>query len=175
MTTLERWAMATLAAATVVAAGAGGPGDPGERDEQEIRKHIENMEPGDQRLLYDKQKRFFGLSDQKQEELRTLHRNLRAEENREDRPQEERRAILLELHGWCPGGLIHHRERERPHLPDHSQQHEGKKSDLPKRNRAVKHGNDLERRFGSGAYRGTGVRGRRRCVVLRLRARFPLR
>ncbi len=88
MTTLERWAMVTLAAATVVVAGAGGTGDPSEPSYQENRDRIEQMELGEKRELLEKQDRFLErLSDTKRKELRTLHQDLQAQPNREELEQ----------------------------------------------------------------------------------------
>lgn len=84
MTTLERWVIATLAAATVVVTAAGGTGEPSEPGYQENRQRIEDKEPGEKRQLYEKWQRFQNLSPDKQEELRTLHRELQAQGNREE-------------------------------------------------------------------------------------------
>ena len=84
MTVLKRWTIATLAAATVVAAGAGESGNTRDGDERELRDRIERMEPAAKRQLLEKREQFRRLSAEKQDQLRQLHRDLQAEENREE-------------------------------------------------------------------------------------------
>lgn len=84
MTVLKRWVMTTLAAATVVIAGAGGAGNPDDGDYQASRDLIENMTPSQKKELIDKQERFLKLPEAEQEKLRQLHRALEKEENREE-------------------------------------------------------------------------------------------
>lgn len=87
MTMLKRWVMMTLAAATVVMAGASGAGTTSDGDYQARRELIENMTPSQKKELIDKQERFLKLPKAEQEKLRQLHLALEKEENREDLEQ----------------------------------------------------------------------------------------
>ncbi len=78
----DRGAAETPAAAAV-SAGVGF-GDTILADKQELYSRIENMPPEKKQQLEDKWKKFRGLSKEKQNQLRQLHRDLQAQENREE-------------------------------------------------------------------------------------------
>ncbi len=84
MTVLKRWAIAAVAAATVMAAGASQPDKPGSGGEQELRDHLENLDSAKKRQLEEKRLQFKSLSLEKRNQLRKLHQDLQAEENREE-------------------------------------------------------------------------------------------
>ena len=87
MTTLNRRAIATLATAIVIAAGAGGAGTLGDQEYQERRELIEKLEPGKKKQLLEKQERFQKLPPEEQQKLRQLHLALQNEPNREELEQ----------------------------------------------------------------------------------------
>ena len=87
MTALNRWAIATLATATVIAAGAGGAGAPDDQEYQERRALIEKLEPGAKKQLLEKRERFLKLPPEEQKKLRQLHLALQNEPNREELEQ----------------------------------------------------------------------------------------
>ncbi|MHB8898637.1 MAG: hypothetical protein ACYC6Y_07815, partial [Thermoguttaceae bacterium] len=84
MTVLERWAMAALAAATVAAAGAGGSAGGSDGERQARRDYVAQMEPAAKKQLEEKWQQFIRLKPEKQDQLRQLHRDLQAQENREE-------------------------------------------------------------------------------------------
>ncbi len=84
MTVLKRWAIAAVAAATVMAAGASQSDNPGSGSEQELRDHLENLDSAKKRQLEEKRLQFNNLSPEKQKQLRKLHQDLQADENREE-------------------------------------------------------------------------------------------